>query len=289
LYDLAELGDLEEARRHQSELDQLANELHQPLYRHSALAWRCVWAGLAGHFREAEQIARESLRLAEHAEAPDAESHLTAQLAALRREQGRLDELLPRIERLAGDEPAASTWRSILPLAYLDAGDRSQAEAAYEAALDVGVPTMPRTMLWLTTMGWLAEAAAQLGDPDRGTELYAALEPYADRFVQWSFTGSAGSVHRLLGRTAALAGRHDRAREHFEAALARHAAAGAAPLLARTRCDYGEFLLQRDRDGRRRARRLLSEALISARRLGMAGVAARARIGLDGEHSACSS
>ena len=99
-------------------------------------------------------------------------------------------------------------------------------------------------MLWLTAMGSLAEAAAQLGDPDGGAQLYAELEPYADRLVQWSFTGNAGSVHRLLGRTAAIAGWHDRARAHFEAALRRHAALGAAPLLARTRCDYGEFLLR---------------------------------------------
>ena len=53
---------------------------------------------------------------------PDAQAHFTAQLLALRREQGRLHELLPEIERLAGEEPSAFAWRSILPLAYLDAG-----------------------------------------------------------------------------------------------------------------------------------------------------------------------
>ena len=90
LYDLAEMGELDEARRRQAELDQLADELQQPLYRHSSLAWRCVWAGLAGRFEEAERIARESVRLAEHAGAPDAQAHFTAQLVALRREQGRL-------------------------------------------------------------------------------------------------------------------------------------------------------------------------------------------------------
>ena len=276
LYDLAELGDLDEARHRQTELDALAEELRQPLYRHSSLSWRCVWEGLAGRFEDAERMAHESVRLAESAEAPDAQAHFTAQLVALRREQGRLHELLPEIERLAGDQPAAAAWRGILPLAYLDAGDRAGARAAYERALDGGVQGLPRTMLWLPTIGSLAEAAAQLDDADDAEQLYAELEPYADRLVQWSFTGNAGSVHRLLGRTAALAGWNDRARGHFEAALQRHSELDAAPLLARTRCDFGEFLLHGSRADRAAARRCLGQARLTARRLGMAGVAARA-------------
>jgi tetratricopeptide (TPR) repeat protein len=253
------------------------------------LTWRCVWAALAGRFEEAERIARESLRLAEHAGAPDAQAHFTAQLVAVRREQGRLHELLPEIERLAGAEPAASAWRSLLPLAYLDAGDRPRARAAYDRALGGGPATIPRTMLWLTAIGSLAEAAAQLRDPDGGAQLHAELEPYADRLVQWSFSGSGGSVHRLLGRTAAVAGSHDRARAHFEAAIRRHAALGAAPLLARTCCDYGELLLHGTRAERPHARRLLRQAGITARRLGMAGIAARAGTEVATGNSRCSS
>ena len=282
LYDLVELGRLHEARHRHAELEHLAAELQQPLYRHSSLAWSGVLAGLAGRFDEAERLAHESLLLAQQAEAPDSQRHFTAQLLALRREQGRLDELLPAIERLAGDEPDADAWRSVLPLAYLDAGDRTQAHAAYAAALGDRAATIPRTMLWLAAIGSLAEAAAQLGDADGCADLHAQLEPYADRLVQWSFTGNAGSVHRLLGRTAAVAGRHDRARGHFEAALKRHAALGAAPLLARTRCDYGELLLQGPRADRRRALRMLRSAAAAAGRLGMAGIVARARASADG-------
>jgi hypothetical protein len=138
------------------------------------------------------------------------------------------------------------------------------------------MPGLPRTMLWLTTLGSLAEAAAQLDDRDIAEQLYAELEPYADRLVQWSFTGNAGSVHRLLGRTAATAGWRDRARGHFEAALRRHSDLGAAPLLARTRCDYGEFLLRGSLAERSAARRYLGQACLTARHLGMAGVATRA-------------
>jgi tetratricopeptide (TPR) repeat protein len=234
-----------------------------------------VWAALAGRFEEAERLALESVRLAEHAGALDARMHLTAQLLALRREQGRLDELLPAIERFASDGPAAAPWRSMLPLAYLDAGDRRHAQAAYDQVLGGGIATMPRTMHWLTATSALAEAAAELGDADGGAQLHAALEPYADRLIQWSFTGNAGSVHRLLGRTAAVTGAYDRAHMHFEAAIERHAALDAEPLLARAKCDYAEVLHKGSPADRRRASELLRDAGATATRLGMLGVAVR--------------
>jgi hypothetical protein len=275
LYDLVELGELDEARRRHAELERLAAELQQPLYQHSALAWSGVWAALAGRFEEAERLAYSSVRLAEHAGAPDARMHLTAQLLALRREQGRLDELLPAIERYASDEPATTAWRGVLPLAYLDAGDRRRARDAYDRVVDGGPAAMSRTMLWLTAASALGEAAAELGDAEGSATLYAGLEPYADLLIQWSFTGSAGSVHRVLGRTAATAGWYDQAHAHFEAALERHAALGAESLLARTRCDFGEFLLRGPRTDRRRAHVLLRDADATARRLGMLGIAGR--------------
>ena len=71
----------------------LANDLPQPLYSHAALAWRAVAAHLNGHFDEAERIARESLRIAEAAGAPEARAFFLTQLFAVRREQGRLAEL----------------------------------------------------------------------------------------------------------------------------------------------------------------------------------------------------
>jgi tetratricopeptide (TPR) repeat protein len=277
LYDLAELGELGEARRRYAELELLAAELQQPLYRHATSAWGCVWAGLAGRFEEAERLARHSVCLAEDGGDPHAQAHFTAQLVAVRREQGRLHELLPQIERYAGDQPAAASWRSILPLAYLDAGEPTRAHAAYQRALASGPAALPRTMHWLSAMGSLAEAAAQLGDRDGGTRLYAELEPFADRCIQWTFTGSAGAVNRLLGRTASLAGRHDRARIHYEAALARHQALGAPALLARTRCDYGELLLQGPAADHPRALNLLRDAGATAHQLGLAGIAARTR------------
>ena len=75
LDDLAELGELEAAWRRHGELELLAADLRQPLYRHAPLVWRCVLTALAGRYDEAERLANDSLALAEWARAPDARAH----------------------------------------------------------------------------------------------------------------------------------------------------------------------------------------------------------------------
>ena len=283
VFDLVELGDLVEARRRWTELETLADRLRQPLYRHSALAWRGVWAGLAGRFEEAERLAHASVALAEHAGDPDAQAHFTAQLFAVRREQGRLHELLDPIARAgAGDGPVALHWRAMLALAHVDAGDVTTARAGVTDALSAGVSAIPQTMLWLSTLVALAEATAALRDAASAEALYPALLPYAHCLAQTGFTGCAGSVERVLGRLAATLDRPRAAQGHLDAALARHEAIGARALAARTRCDLGEILLTGAGDARARAASLLADAAAAARELGMDGVAARANRALAG-------
>ena len=108
IYDLVELGEVAAAKASHARLEALARELHQPLYSHAALAWRGEWAHLAGRLEEAERIHRESLRIAEAAGAPEARGFFLTQLFAVRRDQGRLAELLEPIERAARASPAPS-------------------------------------------------------------------------------------------------------------------------------------------------------------------------------------
>ena len=133
------------------------------------------------------------------------------------------------IEALAGAEPDAVAWRSILPLAHLDAGDRTAARTAYDRALAGGTAAIPRNMYWLAATASLAEAAAELGDAARRR---ARCTPSSSPTRTGSSSGaSAATPARCSGcsaRTAAVAGRPDAARAHFEAALARHAALDAA-------------------------------------------------------------
>ena len=104
LYDLAELGEL--ARRADATASSSAS---RPNYNSRSTGTR-RWPGAASGRASRDGSTRPSgwpaTRCAspKRAGAPDAQTHFTAQLVAIRREQGRLDELLPEIERLAGGD-----------------------------------------------------------------------------------------------------------------------------------------------------------------------------------------
>ena len=192
----------------------LAHELHQPLYSHAALAWRGVSAHLNGHFEEAERIARESLRIAEAAGAPEARAFFLTQLFAVRREQGRLAELVEPLERLSRlPGPVGVSWRSTLPFILVEAGEPERARVAYEAvaADDFAAPARAASSASPGSI-CLAEACAALGDAAGAESLHARLEPHADRLVQTGFSGCWGSVRRFLGLLAVTAGRPEEAR-----------------------------------------------------------------------------
>ena len=232
------------------------------------------WAALAGRFDEAERLAARLRRLAERRRAPDARTHFTAQLVALRREQGRLDELLPEIERLAGDEPTAAAWRSSCR-SPISTPATARARGRLRAALADGA-TMPRTMLWLTATALAGRGRrASSATPTAPRGCTPSSSRYADRLSSGaspatpapctacsaapppSPAGASDARRALRGGTGAprRAGRRGAARANAlrlrRAAAARHAA------------DRGE----RRRLLRRRGRRPP---------LGMAGVAARA-------------
>jgi DNA-binding CsgD family transcriptional regulator/tetratricopeptide (TPR) repeat protein len=109
----------------------------------------------------------------------------------------------------------------------------------------------------------LAMTAVQLGDSATALEQYAALEPLRGTILP----GGSVCSDRVLGLLAQTAGQLDRAVEHFEAALVFCRKGGYRPELAWTYYDYAILLGQRD--DRKRASALLSEALALSTALGM--------------------
>jgi DNA-binding SARP family transcriptional activator len=241
VYDLMEGADFGYAHARHAELEQLALQLQQPLYRHSALAWSGVFAQLTGQLDESERLACEGLRLAERAGARDARGHFTAQLLAVRREQGRMAELLPEIERLAADRSPALCWSALLPLVHLDAGDHERAASVLAELAADGFADVPDGLLWLPSMAWLGEAAAAIRDPATSATLLVQLEPYAGRLVQVGFAGCWGALDHVLGLLADATGHRQVAEHHLRAALRDHSALEAPLLVARTRRALSEL------------------------------------------------
>jgi predicted ATPase/DNA-binding SARP family transcriptional activator len=241
IFDLVELGDVAGAKASHARLEALARELHQPLYSHAALVWRAEWAHLAGRFEEAERIQRESLRIAETAGAADARGFFLTQQFAIRRDQGRLGEMLEPVERLARQRDSIGVvWRAPYPLVLLAAGETERARAAYEVALPAILRGLPGSLFRLSALICVAEACAALGDAEGAEALIEQLEPHADRLAQTAFSGCWGSVRRFLGLLHAAAGRSDDARAQLEAALELHLALDAPVLIEVTQRDLAD-------------------------------------------------
>jgi len=250
LFDLCELGDLDAAQARRAELAALAHELKQPLLEHLATGWAVVFAHLAGEVEEAERLALESFELGRRAHVGDAGSSLASMLFSLRRQQGRLPELLPAMESLIEEMPSAPlAWSAALAVANLEAGSTEVGQELYDRFAVSDFTTIPRDWYWLVTVSLLAEACAALRDGDRAAHLYEMLLPYGDRSVQVIFAVCFGSVQRHLGILAGVMERFADAEEHFRAALAANERMGARLMTAETQCEYGALLLRRGGEG----------------------------------------
>jgi hypothetical protein len=130
---------------------------------------------------------------------------------------------------------------------------------------------VPFDNVWTTAMIVGAEACAVLGDVRRAQLLYDKLLPYADQFnLLGPLITCGGAIARTLGQLAAVLERWTDAEAHLDAALAANRSAGAAPFVVLTQRDQARMLLARGEPGdRHRAHRLLREAGVTARELGM--------------------
>jgi len=275
IHDLAEAGDAAGARAAHERLGALAAELRQALYLNFAVSWDVKWLAAAGRFAEAEDQAREARRWSEKARTSYGTSLFAGQIFGLRRDQGRLEELLPIVERLMGGDPTLSAWRGGMLLARIQAGDAERAQAELSALAEHDFTSIRRDLFWLPAVCMLGEAAALLGDTAAAAALHARLAPHAARTAQAGLAFFLGPVELFLGQLAATLGRDAEAERRFAAAEERSAALGLRTAAVRARCAHAELRLARagaDPAGRAG----LEAAAAEARALGMDAIARRA-------------
>ena len=254
-----------------AEYERIAAELRQHYHLWFTQVLRAMRAHLDGRFDDAVALSQQAYAYGGHALGQQALQVHLAQALFLWLDQGRAEELLEEI----GNHPAAWPDRLLhaalaLSLAGLDR--REEALAEVERVAEQGLSSIPRDVLWTTTIVALSRAIAHLDDPTHAEELYELLLPYADRI---GVTGGPvlclGPVSRILGMLARAGGRPDTALEHFADALDRSRALGSPPLVARTQLETAKAFLLRDGPGdRERAQQLLPEARATASGLRMA-------------------
>ena len=279
-----EQGDIAAAAVTLDAYEALADELRQPLAQWEARRFRALQALFEGRFHDAERLALEALAIGQSVEEPDAMAVFGVQLAIVRLEQGRLDELETALRGFVEEFSESPAWRAALALLVLELGGREEARAEFERLAADDFAGLPRNFAWLAGVAMLAQVCAALGDAERAAVLLDLLSPFAGRNVVTADRQCWGTAAHYLGLLARTTGDLDEAERWFERAVDHNARMGATPWLAHTRCDYGALLLARGRPGdEERGRTLVEAALKVARQSGMTRLVDKAEATLASE------
>jgi tetratricopeptide (TPR) repeat protein len=188
-------------------------------------------------------------------------------MIALRRQQGRLDELVELVAAHVQQAPEVPAWRCALALIYADLEDHDRARRELEQLGDLS--SLPRDTFWLMSIASVGSAASFVGDLRRSRQVYELLLPHANTCMVTPVL-CVGSTSRPLGTLATTLGHYDYAEQHYRRALEMNARIRSPLWTAHTQYEYARMLRLRDKpDDRSRARTLLAAASATASKLGL--------------------
>lgn len=221
--DRLEAGERERMDDVLARYEEAAASLGQPFFEWMFAVFSSARTLIDGRLDEAESQAVAARTLGERAGSPNADLAFAAQLLVIRRDQGRLAELLPLLEGLAEAFAGRGVVRAARTACVAEAGDDEATRKALAEATPGGVAAVPRDHDWLTTMALLTPVVARVGsDRERGS-MRALLAPFGDRlFVAAHGVACSGAVSHGLGLLDRSLGREAEAEANFRRALARH-------------------------------------------------------------------
>ncbi|HYD49384.1 MAG TPA: AAA family ATPase [Terriglobales bacterium] len=245
------LGRIDAAHGEVEHLTSLAADLRQPTFRWYATHFRAVLSYVHGNMALAERLVEEA-RLIGHRVSEKAAAFIyNGLLLTMRRDQGRVGEVLPRMSAVEQDGYGTRPWTA--PVFLLEMGQVEQAKAMFEHAARNQFRDLPPDNARNTRISSIAAISftcAALGDRERAAQLYRLALPYQDHWIVMGWgTTCLASMHNALGALAATEARWDAATSHFEAALRSHREQNARPAEARTHLFYARMLRSRGAAG----------------------------------------
>jgi DNA-binding CsgD family transcriptional regulator len=261
------LHDLDSARRELAALHETAERTAQPFIIHVAEHNGSAIALADGRVEEAEARATRSNEWSRLLTGRDASGVHGIQMFSVRREQGRLAELVPAVRILAGDTSSTGPWKPGLACLLVELGMEDEARRELAQVAAEGLDGF-RESLWLASLTYLADACTGLGDQAVAALVYPELAPLTGSSVMIGhLVAWYGAADRYLGMLAATLGEWDRAEDHFERALALNHRMGARTWVAHTAYEYARALLACGQ--RARAEALVGEAVRLAEQIGL--------------------
>jgi tetratricopeptide (TPR) repeat protein len=278
-----ELGDIAGCGRQVQAMQRLAWELRQPPQEWLVAVCKATLCLSEGPLDEAERLAAEALRPGERSMTWDAVAFsriqtfaIRIQTFAIRREQGRLADMQPVIQRSVEEYPTRPLFRCLLAILFCELGQWEKTRRIFEELASNRFADLPLNNDWIHSVCLLSEVAAALADPARAAVLYDLLRPYHWAAVD-SLEASPGAVVRFLGVLSTTMSRWDQATAHFERGLEKNRKMGARPWTAHTEYDFARMLAHRDAPGdRQTAVPLLRSAFEASRDLGIRALEGKA-------------
>ena len=125
-------------------------------------------------------------------------------LLGVRRDQGRLGEVLPMLEAaIDGDITGTPQWRCMAAASAAAAGDEARVRAELDALRRPGgLP--PPNLVWTSLVPLLTDAIEFAGDADLAAALLVQAQGYSGRMT-WTGVCTYGPLDASLARLAAVA------------------------------------------------------------------------------------
>jgi ATP/maltotriose-dependent transcriptional regulator MalT len=284
VFQLCDLGEIEQAGQHLRELRKLAEKQRQPHFQNVLAGFETAVAILRGSWEEALDQAGEAIRQVPLQGVPGLEGRYAFQVFAVKKARGTLMEVAELAGRIIAASNGAQLWLPGQILLHCELGQQAQAR---EALAQLGDPArLPADDLQCIALVYLAEACSNLRDRPMCARLFEQLAPYRGLNATLAGTLMLGAVSGFMAMLASALDKNREARELFEEALKMNRAMGALPALARTQVDFARLLLGSERpEDHLRSRKLMVRAGAIATELGLAPVLQAIEDLADGKES----
>ena len=200
-----EIGNIDEVDRTLAEEVELADQMRQPYQQWIALVHQSWRALVAGQIEESESFCTRALEVGTETGQPDAFVFYASQLFLLRDVQGRLDELIPAMEQSVAENPNIAGFRAALAKSYVETGQFDAARHLLEAEAATNFTSVPRDVVWGTTLSIFGEVAAALNATDEAAVVVDLLLPF-QHLIATSGAHAYAPIALAVGRAAGVLG-----------------------------------------------------------------------------------
>ncbi|MDT7785534.1 MAG: hypothetical protein QOF58_3953, partial [Pseudonocardiales bacterium] len=276
---LIQIGQLDEAAEVLKQHQMLSERGRFLIFQFMGHVYEALLALAAGRFDDAELAAERAHALGNSSETVYEAGVYGLQMFAIRREQGRLAEVLPLMEVLAAREEDQGVWRPGLTVLYAELGMLDEARRELDLLAPNGFAAVPRDSVWPACLTFLAEACVACGTVDHAGTLMRELDRYAGRTLMVAMNICFGPADRLRGGLAHLLGQRQQADAYFRAAMALADRSGSPVWRAQVQHDWS--VLAAANGDVANSRFLAQQAHSTATVLGMSTLAAKAAAMLE--------